>query len=103
MTKHFSKWASKQDLSLEDLSNALDEIINGTFEANSGGSVFKGKERAEVQEQSPVINEKIERFSFMGFQKMKANTTTQFPRATVQPETCCPKLLSILDWNINLK
>lgn len=41
MTKHFSKWASKQDLSLEDLSNALDEVANGSFEADLGGSIFK--------------------------------------------------------------
>ena len=52
MTKHFSKWASKQDLSLEDLSNALDEIINGTIEAISGGSVFKKRVRFQGQGKS---------------------------------------------------
>jgi len=28
MTRHFSKWAKKQSISIEELSNALDEIKN---------------------------------------------------------------------------
>lgn len=45
MTKHFAKWASKQNLTLEDLSNTIDEVAKGNFEANLGGAIFKKRIR----------------------------------------------------------
>lgn len=41
MTKHFSKWTSKQKIPESTLSTALNEVQNGDFEANLGGSLFK--------------------------------------------------------------
>lgn len=43
MTKHFSKWASKQNIPDNELSKALTEVQQGKFEANLGGNVFKKK------------------------------------------------------------
>ena len=45
MTKHFSKWANKQSISRKELSNAIDEITNGQFEANLGGHILKKRVR----------------------------------------------------------
>ena len=52
MTKHFSKWASKQNLTLQDLSEALDELANGNFDANLGGQIFKKRVRFQGQGKS---------------------------------------------------
>ena len=45
MTKDFSKWLKKQDIQTGELSNALDEIMNGSFEANLGGNLVKKRVR----------------------------------------------------------
>lgn len=45
MTKHFSKWASKQKIASGDLAQALDEIEKGLFEANLGGHIYKKRIR----------------------------------------------------------
>jgi hypothetical protein len=45
MTRHFSKWAKKQDISIRELSKALDEIKNGQFEADLGGHILKKRIR----------------------------------------------------------
>jgi len=45
MTKHFSKRANKQSISRRELSNAIDEITNGQFEANLGGHILKKRVR----------------------------------------------------------
>lgn len=47
MTKHFSKWASKQKISKNELSNALSELEKGNFEANLGGYLYKKRIRFE--------------------------------------------------------
>ena len=84
MTKHFSKWASKQDLSLEDLSSALDEVIHGAFEANLGGSILKKRIRFQGQGKSGsartiICYQREDRAIFIhGFSKNeKANLTTK--------------------------
>jgi hypothetical protein len=41
MTKHFSKWASKQKISKDDLALALTEVQDGNFEASLGGHIYK--------------------------------------------------------------
>lgn len=41
MTKHFSKWLSKQEVSEKDLSTALSELQAGYFEASLGGHLYK--------------------------------------------------------------
>ena len=41
MTKHFAKWAKKQNISKKMLSEALSEVENGNFEASLGGSIIK--------------------------------------------------------------
>jgi len=39
MTKHFSKWAAKQNIPENQLSKALKEITEGNFEANLGAGL----------------------------------------------------------------
>jgi hypothetical protein len=41
MTKHFSKWASKQNIPESDLSTSLAELKEGSYEANLGGHLYK--------------------------------------------------------------
>ena len=57
-TKHFSKWASKYDLPLEELSRTLDEVINGDFEANLGGDIFKKRGKRAIFIHGFAKNEK---------------------------------------------
>ncbi len=45
MTKHFAKWARKQNIPTEELSKALSELENGNFEANLGGNIVKKRIR----------------------------------------------------------
>jgi len=45
MTKHFSKWAAKQNISKNELHKALEEIRAAKFEANLGGHVYKKRIR----------------------------------------------------------
>jgi len=45
MTKHFSKWASKQNISEGELFTALTEVQAGKFDANLGGNVYKKRIR----------------------------------------------------------
>jgi len=45
MTKHFSKWASKQSTPTSELFIALTEVQDGKFEANLGGNVYKKRIR----------------------------------------------------------
>jgi len=52
MTKHFSKWASKQNIPETELSRALEEIQAGQFEANLGGHIYKKRVRFEGQGKS---------------------------------------------------
>ena len=47
MTKHFSKWASKQKISVNELTRALAELKAGSFEANLGGHIYKKRIRFE--------------------------------------------------------
>lgn len=52
MTKHFSKWLSKQKVSKKDLSTALSELQAGRFEASLGGHLYKKRIRFEGQGKS---------------------------------------------------
>lgn len=52
MTKHFAKWASKQNLAESDLSKALDEVQEGIVEANLGGYLYKKRIRFQGQGKS---------------------------------------------------
>ena len=45
MTRHFSKWAKKQDINIKKLSQTLDEIEKGQYEANLGGHILKKRIR----------------------------------------------------------
>ena len=47
MTKHFAKWASKQNIPENELHKALEEIRSGKFEANLGGHIYKKRIRFE--------------------------------------------------------
>lgn len=82
MTKHFSKWVSKQKISEETLSNALAELQVGNFEANLGGCLYKKRIRFEGQGKSGrgrtvICYRKDDRAVFIhGFAKNeKANLT----------------------------
>lgn len=45
MTKEFSKWLLKQNIHDNELSNALKELEDGSFEANLGGHIYKKRIR----------------------------------------------------------
>jgi hypothetical protein len=45
MTKHFAKWALKQEIPENGLANAIKELKKGTFEANLGGHIYKKRIR----------------------------------------------------------
>lgn len=45
MTKHFAKWASKQQIPENELATALAEVQAGNFEANLGGHIYKKRIR----------------------------------------------------------
>ena len=41
MTRHFSRWLSKTDLSVEALCKAIEEMEQGLVDANLGGGIMK--------------------------------------------------------------
>ena len=41
MTKDFKKWVGKQSVAIDELLNAVDELVLGNFDANLGGSIYK--------------------------------------------------------------
>jgi len=45
MTRHFAKWAKKQNIPDNELSNALNEVKDGNYEANLGGHIIKKRIR----------------------------------------------------------
>ncbi len=45
MTKHFAKWAAKQNIPEHELHRALEEIRLGKYEANLGGHIYKKRIR----------------------------------------------------------
>ncbi len=45
MTRHFAKWAKKQNIPDNELASALSEVKNGIFEANLGGHIIKKRIR----------------------------------------------------------
>lgn len=77
MTKHFSKWALKQNIPDNELSKALAEVQKGKFEANLGGNVFKKesvlREKVKVAAVEQFFATRIKKglFLFMVLRKMK--------------------------------
>ena len=45
MTKHFSKWAKKQKLPEDELTNAMLEVEDGQYDAGLGGHLYKKRIR----------------------------------------------------------
>ncbi|HEB63519.1 MAG TPA: type II toxin-antitoxin system RelE/ParE family toxin, partial [Gammaproteobacteria bacterium] len=45
MTRHFAKWVKKRKLPINELSDALDEVRKGSFEADLGGYLVKKRIR----------------------------------------------------------
>ncbi len=45
MTRHFAKWAKKQNIPDNELENALNEVKDGIYEANLGGHIIKKRIR----------------------------------------------------------
>ena len=41
MTRHFSRWVSKTDLSIKALCNAIEEMECGLIDAKLGGGIMK--------------------------------------------------------------
>jgi hypothetical protein len=52
MIKTFSKWAADQDISIDDLTQALEEVDKGLFEACLGGKIIKKRIRFAGQGKS---------------------------------------------------
>lgn len=52
MTKHFSKWVSKQKIHEDDLLIALTEVQDGNFEASLGGHIYKKRIKFKGQGKS---------------------------------------------------
>ncbi len=84
MTRHFAKWARKQNIPDEGLSGALAEVIAGSFEANLGGHLIKKRIRFKGQGKSGsgrvIVCYKQENIAVLihGFSKNeKSNLSTQ--------------------------
>lgn len=45
MTKHFAKWAKKQNIPDTELESILTELENGIYETNLGGHIIKKRIR----------------------------------------------------------
>ena len=45
MTKHFKKWAKKQNIPINELVKALNEVEKGIYETNLGGHILKKRIR----------------------------------------------------------
>jgi len=45
MTKQFSKWASNQNIALNGLFEAMEDVESGNFDANLGGHLYKKRIR----------------------------------------------------------
>jgi len=77
MTKHFAKWAKKQNIPENELHKALEEIRSGKFEANLGGHIYKSESglrawvKVGVEEQSFATKEEIKRYTSMALRKTK--------------------------------
>ena len=52
MTKSFFKWAANQGISIDDLTQALNEVEKGSFEASLGGKIIKKRIRFAGQGKS---------------------------------------------------
>ncbi len=84
MTRHFSKWANKQNISIKKLTKALDEIKRGQFEASLGGHILKKRIRFQGKGKSKsgrtiICYKKDDRAIFIhGFAKNeKSNLSTK--------------------------
>ena len=84
MTRHFSKWANKQNISIKKLTKALDEIKRGQFEASLGGHILKKRIRFQGKGKSKsgrtiICYKKDDRAIFVhGFEKnQKSNLSTK--------------------------
>jgi len=80
MTKQFAKWAKKQKIPKKDLSNALDDLQKGNYEACLGGFLYKKRIRFQGKGKSGsgrsiIVYKKGDRAIFIhGFAKNeKAN------------------------------
>jgi len=82
MTKPFSKWAIKQNISHEELAIAIQEIVSGKFEANLGGYILKKRIRFQGKGKSGsgraiVCYKKEDRVIFVhGFAKSEKSNVT---------------------------
>lgn len=52
MTKQFSKWASNQSIAENGLTEAIEEVQSGNFDADLGGHLYKKRIRFEGQGKS---------------------------------------------------
>jgi hypothetical protein len=83
MTKHFSKWATKQKIPSNELAIALAEVQAGNFEANLGGHIYKKRIRFEGQGKSGggrtiICYKKEDRAIFIhGFAKNEKSNLSQ--------------------------
>ncbi|MDA3925951.1 MAG: type II toxin-antitoxin system RelE/ParE family toxin [Kiritimatiellae bacterium] len=83
MTKHFSKWASKQNISDSELFDALAEVEEGSFDVNLGGNVYKKRIRFKGQGKSGsgrtiICYKKNDRAIFVhGFAKNEKSNLSQ--------------------------
>ena len=84
MTRRFSKWAKKQNIPTKGLSDALEEVCGGRYEANLGGHLVKKRIRFKGQGKSgsgrTIICYKKEEIAIFvhGFaKKEKSNLSSQ--------------------------
>ena len=52
MTKQFTKWVKKQSIPEGELFKAIDEVVEGSYEANLGSSLIKKRIRFQGQGKS---------------------------------------------------
>jgi hypothetical protein len=54
MTRYFSRWLSKTDLSIEALCRAVEEMERGLIDANLGGGIMKKRVARRVAAKGAV-------------------------------------------------
>jgi len=83
MTRHFSRWVGKTDLSVEALCRSVEEMERGLIDANLGGGIIKNAWRCRVAAKEAVHARWLQRTvqiggsSYLGLKKTIEIISTQ--------------------------
>ncbi len=82
MTRHFAKWAKKQNIPTKNLAIALEEVVNGNYEVALGGGIYKkripfrGKGKSGSGRTIICYNKKDRAIFLYGFAKNEKSNLT---------------------------